>query len=63
MYPWGVDFDGNAQRDPAKDVAAAQVPVVHTPDVEEQFTIRVTEDGSALTLRWDDVLVSVPLSH
>lgn len=63
MYSWGVDFDGNAQRDASKDVAAAKVPVAHEPDVEEQFTIRVTEDGSALTMRWDDVLVSVPISH
>lgn len=63
MYPWGVDFDGNAQRDSAKDVAAVKVPATHLPDVVEQFTIVMTDDGSQLLLKWDDVVVAVPIQH
>lgn len=63
MYPWGVDFDGNAQRDPAKDVAVATVPVTRVPESLEQFTIVMSEDGKQLLLKWDDVLVAVPIQH
>jgi hypothetical protein len=62
-YGWGVDFDGKAQRIAAKDVAVATVPVQHAEAPLEQFAITVADDGSALLLAWDDVLVAVPLSH
>ncbi len=62
-YSWGVDFDGNAQRDPAKDVAKAVVPVTSLPETVEQFTISVSDEGTDLLLQWDDVLVAVPIKH
>ena len=65
MYPWGVDMDGNAQRDPAFDVAAAVVPVKHKDDVTEQFQINVEVESDPVTLTfvWDDVIVAVPITY
>lgn len=62
MYGWGVNFDGEAQRDPISDVAIAKVPVRHLEAPVEQFTIAMTSDPSELTLTWDDVQVGVPIS-
>ena len=64
MYSWGVDMDGNAQRDPAFDVAAVSVPVKAAANAPvEQFRINMEEDSTALalTLTWDDVMVAVPI--
>lgn len=63
MYGWGIDFDGNAQRDPQADVAKANVPVTSLTEPVEQFTIEVVKDPTALTLKWDNVAVSVPLGQ
>lgn len=62
-YSWGVDMDGNALRDPAKDVAVANAPVTHLPEPVEQFTILVNDAGTDLVLQWDDVLIAVPITH
>jgi len=62
-YSWGVDMDGNAQRDATKDAAVAKVPVTHLPEPSEQFTIVVNDEGTLLQLQWDDVQVAVPFTH
>lgn len=62
MYGWGVNFDGEAQRDPLADVAEVKVPVRHLTAPVEQFTIAITNDPAELTLSWADVQVGVPLS-
>jgi hypothetical protein len=62
MYGWGVNFDGEAQRDPLADVAEVKVPVRHLTAPVEQFTIAGTNDPAELTLSWADVQVGVPLS-
>lgn len=63
-YAWGINFDGKATREPAHDVLAVEVPVQHTDDTAEQFTIAFTEDlPVAMTLHWDDVLVRLPLER
>jgi hypothetical protein len=62
MYGWGVNFDGEAQRDPMADVAQVKVPVRHIVVPMEQFTIAVEGDPTELTLTWDDVQVGVPVS-
>lgn len=62
-YPWGVDMDGNAQRDPAADVAAITIPVKHVSPPLEQFTIALDEAGTAMELKWDDVLISIPITY
>lgn len=61
MYPWGVDFDGNAQRDPAFDVAVISAPVIELPEVTELFTIYGPEDGTALWIEWDRTRIALPL--
>jgi hypothetical protein len=61
MYGWGVNFDGEAQRDPLADVAEVKVPVRHLTAPVEQFTIAVTNNPAELTLSWSDVQVGVPL--
>lgn len=61
MYPWGVDFDGNAQREPAADVAVITVPVQSLPEPVEMFTIHGPEDGTALWLDWDRTRIALTL--
>ncbi|HRH36748.1 MAG TPA: DUF2911 domain-containing protein [Flavobacteriales bacterium] len=65
MYSWGIDMDGNAQRDPAFDVAAITVPVEHVPEAVEQFTMSISVDSvaPALMMMWDDVMINVPISY
>ena len=63
MYSWGVTYGGEAQRDPAADVARVEVPVETLSDEVEQFTIAVDRSPTALTLSWDKTRVSVPLEH
>ncbi len=62
MYPWGINMEGEASRDPAEDAVEVTVPVEKLPDVTEQFTISVA-DSTVPTLRlaWDRTQVSVPL--
>jgi len=61
MYPWGVTYEGDAQRDASADVARVEVPVEVPNEPAEQFTIAVEGTPAALTLRWDKAQVSVPL--
>lgn len=65
MYPWGVDMDGNAQRDPTFDAAAAVVPVQRMNGSVEQFQINVEveSDPVTLTFAWDSTLVAVPIEY
>lgn len=63
MYPWGVNYDGEAQRDPTADVAKVEAPVESLTDPVEQFTIAVEGTPAALTLKWDQTQVSVPLGQ
>ncbi|MBK8499482.1 MAG: DUF2911 domain-containing protein [Flavobacteriales bacterium] len=64
-YPWGVDIDGNAQRDPAFDAAAISVPVQRMNTFLEQFriSVEVESDPVTLTLAWDSTMVAVPIRY
>jgi len=62
MYGWGVNFDGEAQRDPMADAAVVKVPVRHLQAPVEKFTIAVEGDPQELTLSWDDVQVGIPIT-
>ena len=62
-YPWGVDMDGNAQRDPAFDIATINAPVIKHTEAIEQFTISVSDPGKELVLRWDSISVAVPITY
>ncbi|HQV75709.1 MAG: DUF2911 domain-containing protein [Flavobacteriales bacterium] len=63
MYPWGVNYDGEPQRDPTADMVKVEVPVENLPGPVEQFTIAVEGDPAALILKWDQVQVSVPIGQ
>ena len=62
--PWGVNFDGTAQRNLETDMLIIETPVVAQNKVFEQFTISVEKvgDGAELILIWDKTLVAVPFS-
>lgn len=63
MYPWGVSYGGEAQRDAAFDVASVEVPVQALAAEVEQFTIEVAGSPAALQFSWDRTQVSLPLEH
>ncbi|HQW05193.1 MAG TPA: DUF2911 domain-containing protein [Flavobacteriales bacterium] len=63
MYPWGVNYDGDAQRDPTADVVKVEVPIQVMPEVAEQFTITVGGEPTALAMAWDLTKVRVPLTR
>ncbi len=61
---WGVDFNGESNRNPANDVVTVEVPA-HTQDKEfEQFTISIERFGEdiELILLWDKTVVVVPIA-
>jgi len=62
--PWGINFDGEAQRTQDTDALIVESPVVARDKVFEQFTISVEKvgDGDELNFLWDKTLVSVPFS-
>ena len=63
MYPWGINLDKEAYRDPKFDSLILERPVEKVEDVLEQFTIQFEEnkDFVTLVLAWDHTKVSVPL--
>ncbi len=61
MYDWGVNWDSEATREPASDVAVAKVAPEALPETVEQFTITVEGEPAILVLRWDHTRVAVPL--
>lgn len=60
---WGVDFNGQANRDPSKDVLMVEVPSMTQDKEFEQFTISVEQVGEEmeLILLWDHTVISVPM--
>ncbi|APG60143.1 DUF2911 domain-containing protein [Christiangramia salexigens] len=63
MYPWGIDTDKKASRDPEFDVLVIERPVITTSESLEQFSIYFEDDGEFinLILAWDKTKVLVPL--
>ncbi len=61
---WGVGFNGEANRNPEKDVLTLDAPVVAIDKEVEQFTIEVGKMGEdhELTFIWDNIVVAVPFS-
>jgi len=61
---WGVGFNGEANRNPVKDVLSVEAPSVSTKKEFEQFTIAIEKMGEEheLTFIWDKTLVAVPFS-
>ncbi len=62
MYPWGINMEGQASRDPADDAVEVTAPVELVKDPVEQFTIQLVDSKvPTLELTWDQTRVSVPL--
>jgi hypothetical protein len=63
MYPWGIDLDKKASRDPAFDVLTLEIPVTQPDIILEQFSIyfEKANDLVFLKLAWDQTLVAIPL--
>jgi Protein of unknown function (DUF2911) len=61
---WGVGFNGEANRNPAKDVLSVDAPSVTIDKEVEQFTIEVGNMGEdhELTFIWDKTVVALPFS-
>lgn len=60
---WGVDFNGEANRDPKNDVLTVDVPALTQDKEFEQFTISIEQVGEdlELILLWDKTVVVVPV--
>lgn len=63
MYPWGIDLDKKAYRDPEFDVLTLEIPVTQPEITLEQFSIyfEKANDLVFLKLGWDQTLVVIPL--
>jgi hypothetical protein len=61
---WGVDFNGEPNRDPKKDVLSVTAPSMSIEKELEQFTISIEKTGEdqELTFIWDKTVVAVPFS-
>lgn len=62
---WGVNSDGEANRNPALDVLTADIPAVRQDREFEQFTIEFEHVGEdvEMVLLWDKTVVAVPMSY
>jgi len=63
MYPWGIDLDKKAYRDPAFDVLTLEIPVTQPDIILEQFSIYFEKANEMIFLKlaWDQILVAIPL--
>ena len=61
---WGINSDGQANRNPEKDILKVDVLAVRQERVFEQFTIAFEKAGEDLemVLIWDTTLVAVPFT-
>lgn len=60
---WGVNFNGEANRDPKNDVITVEVPALTHDKEFEQFTVSIEQVGEdfELILLWDKTVVVVPI--
>ena len=63
MYPWGINLDEEAYRDPKYDALVLERPVKKLGKSVEQFTIDFEEAGDFVNMvfTWDKTRVSVPI--
>ncbi len=59
---WGVNSDGEPNRDPANDVLSVKVLALQQERIFEQFTIEFGQmrDEAEMVLLWDKTLVALP---
>ena len=63
MYPWGINLEEKASRDPDFDVLVLEVPTTKVQDTLEQFSIYFEKANDLIffNLAWDDIKISVPI--
>lgn len=63
MYPWGINLDKEAYRDPQFDSLVLERPVEELDSVIEQFTVLFEKNGEfvSMVLAWDETSISVPI--
>ncbi|MCH4821618.1 DUF2911 domain-containing protein [Gramella lutea] len=63
MYPWGINLEKEAYRDPRFDSLVLERPVEKTEIIREQFTILFEESGEFvdMILAWDNTSISIPI--
>lgn len=64
MYPWGINLEKKAARDPIYDVLTLEAPTAKLRDTLEQFSIYFenANDLILLNLAWDATKVSLPIT-
>jgi hypothetical protein len=62
---WGINFEGEANRDPSSDALQVEATAVQQEREFEQFTISFEKTGedAEMVLIWDKTLVAVPFSY
>lgn len=63
MYPWGINLEEEAYRNPAFDALILEVPVTQLEKPLEQFTISFEQEGEfiLMVLAWDRTRVTIPI--
>lgn len=63
MYPWGINNDGLAYRDPEFDVLVLEAPVRELDETVEQFSIYFEKknDLTFMNFAWDRTQVTLPI--
>lgn len=65
MYPWGINLEKVAYRDPKFDALVLEVPTRKLKDTLEQFSIYFEKRNELvfLNLAWDTTKIEVPLKE
>lgn len=63
MYPWGINLDGKASRDPQFDVLVLETPTLKLKDNLEQFSIYFEKSNELVffNIAWETTKISVPI--
>ncbi|MCP9198348.1 DUF2911 domain-containing protein [Gramella sp. GC03-9] len=63
MYPWGIDMEEKAYRNPESDALVLERPVEKLSQNIDQFTILLEQEAEFINMMfvWDRTLVSLPL--
>ena len=62
---WGINSEGEANRDPSLDVLIVTAPAIVQENSFEQFTIQLDKMGeeAEMVLLWDKTVVAIPFSY
>lgn len=65
MYPWGINLEKVASREPEFDALVLELPTRKLQDTLEQFSIYFDKQNDLifLNLAWDTVKVAVPIKE